>query len=83
MPSSGSGSSSSGDGFEPGAAEAIVASGLAEARRADRRRGLGASMREASEVLLALGAVDGSTALGFAMQVHVTGATARYGGVPR
>ena len=31
-------------------------------------------MAEAAEVLLALGAVDGSTALGFAMQVHVTGA---------
>ena len=36
--------------------------------------GLGASAAEAAEVLLALGAVDGSTALGFAMQVHVTGA---------
>ena len=31
-------------------------------------------MAEAAEVLTALGAVDGSTALGFAMQVHVTGA---------
>jgi alkylation response protein AidB-like acyl-CoA dehydrogenase len=31
-------------------------------------------MTEAAEVLLALGAVDGSTALGFAMQVHTTGA---------
>jgi alkylation response protein AidB-like acyl-CoA dehydrogenase len=31
-------------------------------------------MADAAEVLLALGAVDGSTALGFAMQVHVTGA---------
>ena len=31
-------------------------------------------MAEAAEVLMALGAIDGSTALGFAMQVHVTGA---------
>jgi alkylation response protein AidB-like acyl-CoA dehydrogenase len=31
-------------------------------------------MGEAAEVLSALGAVDGSTALGFAMQVHVVGA---------
>ena len=31
-------------------------------------------MAEAAEVLMALGAVDGSTALGFAMQVHVIGA---------
>ena len=31
-------------------------------------------MAEAAEVLLAIGALDGATALGFAMQVHVTGA---------
>ncbi len=63
-----------GDGFEPGAPEAIVASGLAGLVVPTDAGGLGASMREASEVLLALGAIDGSTALGFAMQVHVTGA---------
>jgi len=38
--------------------------------------GLGASMTEAAEVLAALGAVDGSTALGFAMHVHAVGSIA-------
>ena len=39
-----------------------------------RRAGSAARMADAAEVLLALGAIDGSTALGFAMQVHVIGA---------
>jgi alkylation response protein AidB-like acyl-CoA dehydrogenase len=63
-----------GDAFEPQAAAAIVGAGLHRLCVPTDAGGLGASMREAAEVLMALGAVDGSTALGFAMQVHVTGA---------
>ena len=44
--------------------------------------GLGARMGESAGVLMALGAVDGSTALGFAMQVHVVGALVDAAGVP-
>jgi alkylation response protein AidB-like acyl-CoA dehydrogenase len=63
-----------GDAFEPRAAEAIVVAGLHRLCVPADAGGLGASMAEAAEVLMALGAVDGSTALGFAMHVHVTGA---------
>ena len=63
-----------GDVFEPRAAAAIVASGLHGLCVPIETGGLGASMTEAADVLMAIGAVDGSTALGFAMQVHVTGA---------
>lgn len=63
-----------GDAFDPRAAEALVDAGLHRLCVPSEAGGLGASMVEAAEVLLALGAVDGATALGFAMQVHVTGA---------
>ena len=63
-----------GDPFEPRAAEAIVRSGLHRLVVPASAGGLGARMAEAAEVLMRLGAVDGSTALGFAMQVHVVGA---------
>ena len=63
-----------GDAFEPLAAAAIVDVGLHDLCVPASAGGLEASLSEAAEVLLALGAVDGSTALGFAMQVHVTGA---------
>jgi alkylation response protein AidB-like acyl-CoA dehydrogenase len=63
-----------GDAFDPRAAAAIVGAGLHRLCVPTDAGGLGASMAEAAEVLMALGAVDGSTALGFAMQVHVTGA---------
>lgn len=63
-----------GDAFEPRAAAAIVGAGLHRLCVPASAGGLGASLAEAAEVLMALGAVDGSTALGFAMQVHVTGA---------
>ena len=49
----------------------VVPESVRRARGADGRRGRGA---------LRLGAVDGSTALGFAMQVHVVGALARRAG---
>jgi alkylation response protein AidB-like acyl-CoA dehydrogenase len=63
-----------GDAFEPRAARVLIDAGLASLCVPEAAGGLGATMTEAAEVLLALGAVDGSTALGFAMQVHVTGA---------
>jgi len=63
-----------GDAFEPRAAAAIVEAGLHRLCVPVSSGGLGASMAEAAEVLMALGAIDGSTALGFAMQVHVVGA---------
>ena len=63
-----------GDAFEPRAAAALVDAGLHRLCVPASAGGLEASLSEAAEVLLAVGAVDGSTALGFAMQVHVTGA---------
>ena len=63
-----------GDLFEPRAAAAIVESGLVRLCVPASAGGLGATMAEAAEVLMAVGAEDGATALGFAMQVHVTGA---------
>lgn len=63
-----------GDVFDPRAAAAIVATGLHRLTVPVGAGGLGASMVDAAEVLAALGAVDGSSALGFAMQVHVVGA---------
>ena len=63
-----------GDAFEPRAAAAIVAAGLHRLVVPASHGGLGASMAEAADVLTALGAVDGATTLGFAMQVHVVGA---------
>ena len=63
-----------GDVFEPRAAEAIVAAGLHRLVVPAPDGGLGARMTDAAEVLTALGALDGATALGFAMQVHVVGA---------
>jgi alkylation response protein AidB-like acyl-CoA dehydrogenase len=63
-----------GDVFEPRAAAVIVGAGLHRLCVPASAGGLEASMAEAAEVLMALGAVDGSTALGFAMHVHVTGA---------
>jgi alkylation response protein AidB-like acyl-CoA dehydrogenase len=71
-----------GDVFEPRAAEAIIASGLHRLVVPTAAGGLGARMTEGAEVLMALGAVDGATALGFAMQVHVVGALADSLSVP-
>ncbi len=64
--------------FEPRAAKAIVEAGLHRLVVPEPAGGLGARMTEAAEVLMALGAVDGSTALGFAMQVHVVGALVEF-----
>jgi len=63
-----------GDAFAPRAAEAIVGSGLHRLVVPESAGGLGARLSEAAGVLMRLGAADGATALGFAMQVHVVGA---------
>jgi len=63
-----------GDAFEPRAAEAIVAAGLHRLVVPASAGGVGARMADAAEVLAAIGAIDGATALGFAMHVHVVGA---------
>jgi alkylation response protein AidB-like acyl-CoA dehydrogenase len=63
-----------GDAFDPRAAEAIVDGGLHRLTVPREAGGLGASMAESVDALAAVGAIDGSTALGFAMQVHVVGA---------
>ncbi len=71
-----------GDAFEPRAAEAIVATGLHRLVVPVAAGGLGARMFDAAETLMTIGAVDGSTALGFAMQVHVIGALVDSAAVP-
>ena len=72
-----------GDPFEPRAAAAIVRSGLHRLAVPTSVGGLGARMAESAEVLMSLGRLDGSTALGFAMQVHVVGALVDSSGVSR
>jgi len=71
-----------GDAFEPRAAAALVSSGLHRLVVPVAAGGLGGRMSDAVGVLSALGAVDGSTALGFAMQVHVVGALVDSSSVP-
>ncbi len=61
------------DGFDGRVPEALVAAGLHAAPVPRDAGGLGIGLREAVEVLAALGAVDGSVALGFAMHLHVVG----------
>jgi alkylation response protein AidB-like acyl-CoA dehydrogenase len=63
-----------GDTFDPRAAAAITAAGLHRLCVPRDAGGLGATAAEAVEILAAVGAVDGSTALGLAMQTHVVGA---------
>ncbi|HSS35090.1 MAG TPA: acyl-CoA dehydrogenase [Patescibacteria group bacterium] len=69
-----------GDGFEPAAPAAIVAAGLHLAPVPVAAGGLGIGAREAVELLAAIGAEDGSTALGFAMHVHVVAGMAQADG---
>ena len=66
-----------GDAFDPRTPAALVSAGLHRLAVPVAQGGLGASMVEAAEVLAALGAVDGSTALGFAMHVQVVGAASQ------
>jgi alkylation response protein AidB-like acyl-CoA dehydrogenase len=63
-----------GDAYEPKAPEAIVAAGLHRLVLPLEAGGFGATMPDACGVLATLGAIDGATALGFAMHVHVLGA---------
>ena len=72
-----------GDAFEPAAAQAIVAAGLHRLVVPVAAGGLGGRMADAAEALLAIAAVDGSTALGFAMQLHVIGALVDGDAVPK
>lgn len=65
-----------GDAFDPRVPAAIVETGLHRLPVPAAHGGLGASMGEAAEVLATLGAIDGSTALGFAMHVHAVGSIA-------
>jgi alkylation response protein AidB-like acyl-CoA dehydrogenase len=66
-----------GDAFDPRIPVALVGAGLHLLPVPVASGGLGASMAESAEVLAALGAVDGSTALGFAMHVHAVGSIAQ------
>jgi alkylation response protein AidB-like acyl-CoA dehydrogenase len=65
-----------GDTFDPRVPAAIVAAGLHLLPVPLTAGGLGSSMAEAAEVLSSLGAIDGSTALGFAMHIHAVGSIA-------
>jgi alkylation response protein AidB-like acyl-CoA dehydrogenase len=71
-----------GDEFDPRAAEAIVGSGLHRLIVPAAEGGMGAGLADAAEVLMAIGSVDGSTALGFAMHVHVAGSALEGPGWP-
>jgi len=62
-----------GDRYEPAVPAALVASGLHLLCLPRDTGGLGGGMVEAVEVLAALGAANGSAALGFAMHTHVVG----------
>jgi alkylation response protein AidB-like acyl-CoA dehydrogenase len=62
-----------GDSFDPRVPAAIVASRLHLVPVPAGAGGLAATMTEAAEVVSALGALDGSAALGFAMHVHAVG----------
>jgi alkylation response protein AidB-like acyl-CoA dehydrogenase len=65
-----------GDRYDPRASAALVDSGLHLAPVPEDAGGYGATMSESAEMLTALGAVDGSVALGFAMHVHAVGSIA-------
>lgn len=71
-----------GDAFDPRIPAAIVAAGLHLLPVPAAAGGLGASMAESAEVLATLGAVDGATALGFAMHLHSVGSIADSTGWP-
>lgn len=71
-----------GDAFDPRIPAAIVEAGLHRLPVPADAGGLGGSMAECAGVLTALGALDGATALGFAMHVHAVGAMADASGVP-
>ena len=65
-----------GDAFDPAVPEAIVATGLHAAAVPIEHGGGGAGLADDVRILSAIGAIDGATALGLAMHLHVTGAAA-------
>jgi len=68
-----------GDEFRMACVDAVRDAGLHLLVVPAAQGGLGAGMRECAEVLAAIGAVDGSTALGLAMQTHVLGSAIESG----
>jgi alkylation response protein AidB-like acyl-CoA dehydrogenase len=70
------------DDFRPEAVDAVRAAGLHLLTLPSDRGGLGARLHESVEVLAAVGAEDGSTALGLAMQTHVLGSAVESGAWP-
>ncbi len=71
-----------GDAFDARIPAAIVAAGLHRLPVPSASGGLGGTMSESAAVLAALGALDGSLALGFAMHVHSVGSIAESAGWP-
>ena len=71
-----------GDAFDPRVPEAIVASGLHAVVVPVEHGGLGGGPGDAVRMLSTIAAIDGSTALGFAMHVHVVGSMAESAGWP-
>jgi alkylation response protein AidB-like acyl-CoA dehydrogenase len=70
------------DEFRPAAVDAVRSNGLHLLTVPAARGGLGAGMAECVAALAAVGAVDGSTALGLAMQTHVLGSAVESGAWP-
>ena len=64
------------DAFSPEVPDALRAAGLHLLTVSRAQGGLGATLPESVQVLAAVGAVDGSAALGLAMQVQVVGSAA-------
>ncbi len=71
-----------GDVFRPAAVDAVRTAGLHRLVLPVGRGGFGAGLRASAEVLAAVGAVDGSTALGLAMQTHLLGSAMESGAWP-
>ncbi len=68
------------EAFDPRIPAALVEAGLHRLTLPEAADGLGASLSEALYVQAALGAIDGSMALGMAMHTYLLGATVEAGG---
>lgn len=66
--------------FDPAVPDAFIAAGLHRLPLEPADGGHGPSVELAARVLAAIGAVDGSAALGFAMHLHVVGSALAGGG---
>ena len=71
-----------GDRYEPAVPAALIASGLNLLCLPHDSGGLGGGMADAVDLLAALGAANGSAALGFAMHTHVVGSMYESDGWP-